>query len=89
MRSPERAANLSVRQSTSRIAGLSAAEHEQLQRWFDELERPCAPSREVALVFLICNALSGYMGIEAEILFPAFLSTVRNERVGRESADLA
>ena len=76
--------SLSVRQSTSRIAGLSAAEHRQLQLWFDELERPCARSREVALVFLICNALSGYMGIEADVLFPAFLSTVRHERAGRD-----
>ena len=72
-----------VRDSASRVIGLTDADHRVLQQWFDELERPCSAAREASLVFNICNALGGYMGIEPEILFPAFLATVRKERLIR------
>jgi hypothetical protein len=74
---------LSFREAASRVIGLSPADHRLLQYWFDELERPCSPDREASLVFQLCNTLGGFMGIEPEILFPAFLSNIRRERRAR------
>jgi len=74
---------MTVRDTACRVAGLTAEDRRNLQGWFDELERPCSAAREASLVFTICNALGVYMGIEPQILFPAFLTTVRQERLNR------
>jgi hypothetical protein len=64
----------------SNVIGLSDAEHETVQEWFQELDGPCAASREVVLVSRLAGALTGFMGIDKEVLRSALLFEYQRKR---------
>lgn len=73
------------KQAANDAIALLKADHQQVEKWFEECLSARAQTRKQQLAGQICQALKVHTEIEHEIFYPAFLEATEEEDIHHEA----